>query len=91
MMTASADPSLKHIKVLLFAHFAEIAGVDSWEVSLSGPATVEDVVQALRRDVPAASALPDRPLCARNQSQARLDETVNDGDEIALLPPLAGG
>ena len=90
-MPASADTTLKHITVLLFAHFAEVVGLDSWEVSLSGPATVADVLQALRRDVPGAKALPDRPLCARNHIQTHMDEAVNDGDEIALLPPRAGG
>ena len=90
-MTASADPSPIHVRVLLFARFAEVVGLDWCTVSVSGPATVADVLEALRREVARASSLPQRPLCARNHAQALLDDPVADGDEIALLPPLAGG
>jgi molybdopterin converting factor small subunit len=45
----------------------------------------------LRDDIPAARALPERPLAAVNLRQARLDAQVNNGDEVALLPPIAGG
>jgi molybdopterin converting factor small subunit len=31
------------------------------------------------------------PLTALNLRQVKLDARVSDGDEVALLPPLAGG
>jgi molybdopterin converting factor small subunit len=36
-------------------------------------------------------SFPSVPLCAVNLVQARLDSPVEAGDEIAVLPPLAGG
>jgi len=35
--------------------------------------------------------LPERPLAAVNLRQVKLDARVKNGDEVALLPPIAGG
>jgi len=48
-------------------------------------------VRRVREDFPGARALPERPLAAVNLKQAKLDARVQDGDEVALLPPIAGG
>jgi molybdopterin converting factor small subunit len=79
------------IRVRLFARYAELVGRAEAAVSVPLPATVGDVVRRLRDDIPAARALPERPLAAVNLRQARLDAQVNNGDEVALLPPIAGG
>ena len=60
-------------------------------MSLPLPATVGDVVRRVREDFPGAQALPERPLAAVNLKQAKLEARVRDGDEVALLPPIAGG
>lgn len=77
--------------MLLFARYAELAGRDSVAMSVSVPATVGDVLRAARAGIPGAAGLPERPLCAVNLVHARLDTAVQEGDEIAILPPLAGG
>jgi molybdopterin converting factor subunit 1 len=79
------------VKVLLFATYAEQAGKALVELTLPAPATVLDVLRTLRAALPAAERLPDQPLAAVNRSHARLNTPVQDGDEIAFLPPLAGG
>lgn len=79
------------VRCRLFARYAEVAGVEEVEVVVPAPATVADAVQALRRSVPGGLALPERPLVARNRTHALLGDPVGDGDELALLPPLAGG
>jgi molybdopterin converting factor small subunit len=43
------------------------------------------------RSLPGGDELPSRPLCALNLAHVSLDHEVMTGDEIALLPPLAGG
>jgi molybdopterin converting factor subunit 1 len=85
------SPSTISVRVLLFAAYAEAAGRDEEVLSVEGAATVADVVQAFRRAHPSADRLPPRPLVAVNQVHAGLDTAVRDGDEIALLPPMAGG
>ena len=74
-----------------FASYAELAGCTSSAVNLPTPATVADVVARVREVFPGTRDLPPRPLAALNQRHVRLDAPVNEGDEVALLPPLAGG
>lgn len=61
------------------------------ELELAGPATVGDAVAAVREQLPRGHLLPARPLVARNQAHALPGDPVQDGDELAFLPPLAGG
>ncbi len=42
-------------------------------------------------NVPVGAQLPPSPMVARNQVHAQLDTALEDGDEVAVLPPLAGG
>lgn len=79
------------VRVLLFATYADLLGRASVEVALPLPATVADVLSRLRDLDPMAGQLPPRPLVAVNQVHARLESPVADGDELALLPPMAGG
>jgi molybdopterin converting factor small subunit len=78
------------VRVLLFASYAEALGLDFLNVSLEGGATVGDAIERLR-SLPGGECLPTKPLCALNLSQARLDTRLATGDELAVLPPLAGG
>lgn len=61
------------------------------ELSLPVPATAATVLAQLRLALPGTGAIPERPLVAVNQVHAFLDTPVTDGDEVAFLPPLAGG
>ena len=79
------------IRVLFFARYAEMVGRSDTTLEVSLPATVGDVVRRVRRELPGGSALPETPLAALNATHARLDAPVSDGDEVALLPPIAGG
>jgi molybdopterin converting factor small subunit len=89
MMIEHARPV--HVRMLLFASYAEVVGVEACDLALSASATVADALVELRLRYPAADVLPSRPLCARNHSQVAMEDEVRDGDELALLPPLAGG
>lgn len=79
------------VRVLLFATYAELTGQAGLVLEVAAPATVADVVRQLRESVPGASRIPERPLVAVNQIHARSDTPVAEGDELALLPPFAGG
>jgi len=80
-----------NVSVRFFARYAELAGCTWSAVNVDTPATVADVIARVREVFPGTKILPPRPLAALNQRQARLDALVNEGDEVALLPPLAGG
>ena len=87
---SAAVPSRLNVRVLLFASYAESLGAETLDLTLSSPATVGGVVEQLRA-LPGGRLLPPKPLCARNLAHADAAEPVADGDEIAILPPLAGG
>jgi len=79
------------VRVRFFARYAELVGRSEAAVSLPPPATVGDVVRRVREDLPGARALPERPLAAVNMKHVKLEAQVQSGDEVALLPPIAGG
>ncbi|MBA2683181.1 MAG: MoaD/ThiS family protein [Gemmatimonadaceae bacterium] len=78
------------VTALLFASYAEALGSDRLELTLAGNTTVRDVVDRLRA-MPGGSSLPAAPLVAVNQTYANADQRVVSGDEVAIIPPVAGG
>jgi molybdopterin converting factor small subunit len=80
-----------NVRVLLFATYADIVGQGTVDLAVPPPATVADVLRELRANIPAAQRLPSRPLVAVNRVHAAGDTPVSDGDELAVLPPMAGG
>lgn len=78
------------VGVLLFARYAELLGAGRVELMLPAGATVRTAMEALRRR-PGGASLPPRLLVARNLEQAGEDVVIRPGDELAVLPPLAGG
>jgi molybdopterin converting factor subunit 1 len=78
------------VTVLLFASYADALGRSSVELSLAPGATVSDVVERLAH-MPGADRLPPSPLVAVNQSYAPYAQPLSSGDEVAVIPPVAGG
>jgi MoaE-MoaD fusion protein len=78
------------VRVLFFASYAEAFGRAEQSLELPAGASVGDAVAMLKRE-PAAARLPPSPLVAVNQRYARPDTKLADGDEVALIPPVAGG
>jgi molybdopterin converting factor subunit 1 len=79
------------IRVRFFARYAELLGREEAQLDLRLPTTVAAVVRAVRKTLANGAALPERPLVAVNMQHVREDAPVRAGDEVALLPPLAGG
>ncbi len=78
------------VTVQLFASYAESFGGPTLELPLKSGSTVADLVNSLRL-LPGASILPDSPRVAVNRKLASADQLVDERDEIALIPPVAGG
>lgn len=78
------------VTVLLFASYAEALGAPSIQLDVPADARVADLVGALHDRV-GAGRLPPRPLVAVNQRYASLEQTLRAGDEVAVIPPVAGG
>lgn len=78
------------VRALLFARYAELLGCDALELELPAGATVADAVHLVRQ-LPGGERLPARPLVARALAQVTPDAPLEAGDELAILPPMAGG
>ena len=78
------------VTVQLFASYAESFGGATLELPLESGRTVADLLDALRR-LPGASILPNSPRVAVNRKFAAAEQLVDARDEIALIPPVAGG
>ncbi|HEV7993499.1 MAG TPA: MoaD/ThiS family protein [Gemmatimonadaceae bacterium] len=81
---------LMTVTVLLFASYADALGAASLDLEMPSDTTVTQVVAAVRAR-PGAQRLPAAPLVAVNLQYANGDRVVRDGDEVALIPPVAGG
>ena len=77
------------MKVLVFASYAEALGRGELDVELPAGATVADCVAKIRRGT--GAGVPPAPLVAVNRRYARADRALLEGDEVALIPPVAGG
>ncbi len=76
------------ITVVLFARLKREAGLEQVQVALPAPPTV----RALAAEVEARYLLSLKGcMVAVNEQYADPDQTITDGDEVAFLPPVAGG
>ncbi len=79
------------VRCRLLARYEEVVGQSEVTVELPSPSTVLDAVRWLRARLPNGDRLPERPLVAVNLEHALPSALLRDGDELALLPPIAGG
>lgn len=78
------------VTALLFASYAEAFGSDRVELSLDAGTTVREAVDRLRA-LPGGAGLPSSLLVAVNLEYADADQPLASGDELAIIPPVAGG
>ena len=78
------------VTVRLFASYAEILGKSQLELTVPDGSTVADVVRSVN-GMPGGNALPPSPLVAVNYSYAPSAHALANGDEVAIIPPVAGG
>jgi molybdopterin synthase catalytic subunit len=79
------------IKVRLFAMLRQQAGWRERELDLPDGATIGDAWQLLANETPALAPQRDHVRFALNREYAAADQPLADGDELAFIPPVAGG
>ncbi|MXX34045.1 MAG: MoaD/ThiS family protein [Acidobacteria bacterium] len=83
---------LVDVTVLLFAAHRELAGGKAnTVVTLPERSTVDGLLAELRARGGGWASLPRRAAVAVNRSYANGDTVLSEGDEVALIPPVAGG
>jgi molybdopterin synthase catalytic subunit len=79
------------VRLLFFAVLRDIAGADQRTLDLREGTTARDVWQALRGEFAKLADYTQPPMIAVNESYAEPDVLLRDGDELAFIPPVAGG
>jgi molybdopterin synthase sulfur carrier subunit len=79
------------VNALFFAAYRDLVGHGDLAVELWEGATVADLVAELRARGAPFDRLPLEPAVAVNRTYAFLDERLAAEDEVAFIPPVAGG
>lgn len=79
------------VNLLFFAVLRDITGTDSRVLSLESGATPRQVWESLRSSYAKLADYTQPPMIAINESYASPDDPLRDGDELAFIPPVAGG
>jgi molybdopterin converting factor subunit 1 len=79
------------IRVKLFAVVRERSGVGELDLDLPPHSTLAAASDELARRFPQIADLLPRVAYAVNLSYAPPSTVLNDGDELAVIPPVSGG
>lgn len=79
------------VRALFFAAYRDLVGTSALEVELPEGASVADLVSDLRGRGHPWDVLPHDPAVAVNRDYASPDAPLGPGDEVAFIPPVAGG
>jgi molybdopterin converting factor subunit 1 len=79
------------IHLLYFASFRDTAGRDREDRDLAEGTRVRDLWKELAREIQRFAAFPTMPPAAVNREYVEGETVLHDGDEVAFLPPVAGG
>lgn len=79
------------VRVLFFGAARDAAGRDEVELDVPAPATAASAFEHVLASYPALRRFGRSLLLAVNQEYALMDGDVNEGDELAVFPPVSGG
>jgi molybdopterin synthase catalytic subunit len=79
------------VRVLFFGLLKDIFHRENETLELAAGATVADLLNCYRQTAPDQPSIWNSLAIAINQQYATVQQTLHDGDEVALLPPVSGG
>jgi molybdopterin converting factor subunit 1 len=79
------------VRLLFFAVLRDIAGTGARELALADGTTAAEVWEGLRHEHAQLAGYPQPPMIAINETYADPGAVLHDGDELAFIPPVAGG
>ncbi len=79
------------VRVVLFGHLKDVFPRGEAVLSLPGGATAADAARALAAKDSRLADLLTKTRVAVREEFAGADTVLQDGDEIAFLPPMSGG
>jgi molybdopterin converting factor subunit 1 len=79
------------VNLLYFASFRDAAGKAQESRELPDGTRVGQLWHSVSREIPRLAAFQTMPPAAVNHKYVDGDTVLCDGDEVAFLPPVAGG
>jgi molybdopterin synthase catalytic subunit/molybdopterin synthase sulfur carrier subunit len=79
------------VRLLAFAGARDVIGTGELAIALEAPETARAFLDRVCEQFPALARHQGSLRLAVNGTYARWDEDVRPGDEVALIPPVAGG
>ena len=79
------------VEVRYFASLRQWTGCSHERIEIDPGTDVSALWDLLRRRHPRLSEVGFRPLVACNRSYAAWDRRLEEGSEVAFLPPVSGG
>jgi molybdopterin converting factor subunit 1 len=79
------------VRVLYFAVLKDVFGCEREELELPAGTTVSELLGVLQGRGGSVGKVWGSIAVAVNQEYAVAGVVLNDGDEVALLPPVSGG
>ena len=80
-----------HVRILFFAAYRDLVGTGDLAMDLPEGTDVAGLVAEVVAMGGGFASLPRHPAVAVNHEYAADDRVLHDGDEVAFIPPVAGG
>jgi molybdopterin converting factor small subunit len=79
------------VSVKLYAGLQGLVGKRDVELTLPAGATVEQLRTKIVEEYPVLEALISTLVCAVNDEMVSTDHVIAEGEQVELIPPIAGG
>ena len=74
-----------------FASYREAVGREEIEIDVQENSKISELLEVLKKTLPKIGSLSETLIISVNKEYASYDTILNEGDEVALLPPVSGG